>query len=61
VPCGEDFDEQVLQEWARTRLAPYQVPAHIVFVDALPRNPMMKIARSELRTVALAALAGGRA
>ncbi|MET7473828.1 AMP-binding protein [Streptomyces sp. NPDC005648] len=32
----------------RTRLMPYEVPAHLVVVDALPRTPSSKVSRVEL-------------
>ncbi|HVR33404.1 MAG TPA: long-chain fatty acid--CoA ligase [Acidimicrobiia bacterium] len=34
--------------WCRERLAPYKVPRHVVFVDALPRSAMNKILKREL-------------
>ena len=32
----------------RSRLTPYEVPAHIVVLDALPRTPSSKVSRVEL-------------
>jgi len=40
-----------LLEFARARLAPYKLPVKIAFVDAIPRNPMMKALRTEVRTL----------
>ena len=41
--------EDDLLAFARERLDPYQVPASIVFADALPRNSVGKLLRHELR------------
>ena len=42
-------DETELLDWARARLAPYKVPVTIAVVDRIPRNPMMKALRTEVR------------
>ncbi|MEV5835227.1 AMP-binding protein [Nocardia sp. NPDC052112] len=41
----------------RTQLMPYEVPAHIVVVDALPRTPSSKVSRVELLDIVRARLA----
>ncbi len=38
-----------LRAWARSRLAAYKTPREIVVVEALPRNPMGKVVKAELR------------
>jgi fatty-acyl-CoA synthase len=39
-----------LTAFCRERLASFKKPEHIVFVPELPKNPMGKILRRELRT-----------
>ena len=41
----------VLLAWARARLPAYQVPVRIAFVEEIPRNPMMKPLRHEVRSL----------
>jgi acyl-coenzyme A synthetase/AMP-(fatty) acid ligase len=43
TPTGEE-----LRRLCRDELTPYEVPAHIVVVDELPRTPSMKVPRIEL-------------
>ena len=43
-----DVDAAALQDWLRTRLAPYKRPSRIVFMDALPAAPSGKILKSRL-------------
>ncbi len=38
-----------LSEFCRTRLASFKRPEPIEFIDALPKNPLGKILRKELR------------
>ena len=40
-----------IREHVKSRIAPYKVPKDIEFVTELPRNPMGKILRRELRRV----------
>jgi acyl-CoA synthetase (AMP-forming)/AMP-acid ligase II len=35
--------------YCKERLASYKAPAYIAFVDELPRNPMGKVLKTELR------------
>lgn len=44
-----DLSEADLLAYARERLAPYQVPGSIRFVDGLPRSSVGKLLRHELR------------
>jgi acyl-CoA synthetase (AMP-forming)/AMP-acid ligase II len=45
---GHAFDETGILEHARGMLAPYKRPKQVFRVDALPRNHMGKIVRTEL-------------
>jgi malonyl-CoA/methylmalonyl-CoA synthetase len=47
VPAGP-VGADALIAYARERLAPYKCPRQVHFVEALPRNAMGKIQRSEL-------------
>ena len=51
VPGAPDSPELAaeLQQLVRTRLAPYEVPREIEFVDELPLTVTGKIRRGELR------------
>lgn len=40
--------EEPLRAWAKARLSPYKVPKQVVVVEALPRNAMGKVLKSEL-------------
>jgi len=46
---GERVTEEELVEYCRTRLAGFKRPRSVVFIDALPRNPMGKVLRKRLR------------
>ncbi|MCA1248341.1 class I adenylate-forming enzyme family protein [Massilia sp. MS-15] len=48
VEISAEVDPAALQEWLRTRLAPYKRPSRIVFMDALPAAPSGKILKSRL-------------
>lgn len=49
VELRSPVNEAELLDWARARLLKYQVPTRIVFVDALPKTPSMKVGRAQLR------------
>ncbi len=38
-------DREALQDWARSRLAPYKIPRAVRFVPSLPRNAMGKVVK----------------
>ena len=40
---------EVLQDFAKERLPPYQVPRAVVLVEDIPRNAMGKVNKKELR------------
>jgi acyl-coenzyme A synthetase/AMP-(fatty) acid ligase len=46
---GEDDLRAELQAYAKERLASFKMPAYITFVDELPRNPMGKVLKTDLR------------
>jgi acyl-CoA synthetase (AMP-forming)/AMP-acid ligase II len=46
---GEAATPGELMEYCRSRLAGFKRPRSVVFVDALPRNPMGKVLRKKLR------------
>jgi malonyl-CoA/methylmalonyl-CoA synthetase len=49
------LDLAALRAWAKERLAPYKVPTALRIVDALPRNPMGKVVKPDLRSLFAAA------
>lgn len=58
---GERVDAEALSDFAREHLSSYQVPAHFVFVDDLPRTPSLKPALIDVaRIIAAAVSAQGR-
>jgi fatty-acyl-CoA synthase len=48
VVVDGEVSEEELVEFCRSRLARFKVPKHVRFVDALPRNSMGKLQKSEL-------------
>jgi acyl-CoA synthetase (AMP-forming)/AMP-acid ligase II len=52
-PGRKEREEEVvrddLREHCRTHLASYKAPAYIAFIDELPRNPMGKVLKTDLR------------
>ena len=49
VKGGVRPTEQELTDYVKTRLASYKAPAYYAWVDELPRNPLGKILKTELR------------
>lgn len=49
---GAIASEAELMEFCRERLAKYKTPKSVVFLDALPKNPIGKIMKKELRDLA---------
>ena len=49
LKSGEETTAEEIIEYCRTRLASFKKPTSVVFVDSLPRNPMGKILKRELR------------
>jgi acyl-coenzyme A synthetase/AMP-(fatty) acid ligase len=48
-PDAEPVDEQSLRSFARENLTGYQVPTRVIFVEALPRTPSMKVSQPGVR------------
>lgn len=48
APAGSATEAE-LRQWAAKRLAPYKVPATIVFRESLPMTPTMRVAKETLR------------
>jgi acyl-CoA synthetase (AMP-forming)/AMP-acid ligase II len=46
---GEELSEQEVKDWCGKMLAGYKKPRRVEFVDALPRNPSMKVIKYALR------------
>jgi fatty-acyl-CoA synthase len=46
-----ELTEQEVIEYAAARLAKFQKPKWVIFVDALPKNPLGKILKKELRAM----------
>ncbi|MDQ6942632.1 MAG: AMP-binding protein [Candidatus Eremiobacteraeota bacterium] len=46
---GAAVEEAELREFCAARLAPYKIPARIVFLDAFPLTPTMRVAKERLK------------
>ena len=46
---GESATPEEIMEYCRSKLAGFKRPRSVVFIDALPRNPMGKVLRKRLR------------
>ncbi len=46
---GETIDKHELVAYVKAKLASYKAPTYVAFVDELPRNPMGKVLKTELR------------
>jgi len=58
--AGSEVDEAALQAFARDKLADFKVPVAVHFVAALPKTPLGKIQRAELkRSRTVAGASGG--
>jgi len=49
VKSDESLTRESVREYCKERLTGYKVPAHIVFIDELPKSTVGKILRRELR------------
>lgn len=56
--AGTTMDEQSFLDWSRAHMANFKAPRHVTVVDELPKNPSMKVLRSELRVRGAAQIAG---
>jgi crotonobetaine/carnitine-CoA ligase len=59
LEAGRSADEAELRGWCAQRLAPYKVPLRVVFRDAFPLTPTMRVAKDRLRAEVLPLLAQG--
>ena len=50
---GQVLDLATLSAWCRDRMANYKVPRHLYLFDELPRTPLGKVQKFELRQKAL--------
>jgi malonyl-CoA/methylmalonyl-CoA synthetase len=46
---GANLGREELREWGKERLAPYKVPSRATFVKTLPRNPMGKVVKPDVK------------
>jgi long-chain acyl-CoA synthetase len=46
---GARLSADALREWLRQDLAPYKIPRHVEFRDTLPKSPVGKVLRRQLR------------
>jgi len=46
---GEEAKAEEIMDYCRSRLAGFKRPRSVIFVDSLPRNPMGKVLKKELR------------
>jgi long-chain acyl-CoA synthetase len=46
---SETCTAEEIMEYCRTRLASFKRPRSVIFIDELPRNPMGKVVKRELR------------
>jgi len=46
--CGDIASEEAVLAWCAERLAPYKVPAAVVFVDEMPKSSLGKILKRDL-------------
>jgi len=49
VTENADLSLEVLREWTKERLAPYKAPSRLLMLDELPRNPMGKVTKPDLK------------
>uniref|UniRef100_UPI0013DBEAC8 AMP-binding enzyme n=1 Tax=Stenotrophomonas maltophilia TaxID=40324 RepID=UPI0013DBEAC8 len=49
---GQAVDVAALQAFCRDKLADYKIPRRITFTETLPRGPMGKVLKSDLRRIA---------
>ena len=48
VAPGVDFDEALIRDWAKRRVAAYKVPKRVIVFDDFPRNAVGKVVKPEL-------------
>ena len=45
----QQIELEALRSWCRDRMSPYKIPKLLKVVDALPRNAMGKVVKTEIR------------
>lgn len=58
LKAGQPLTEAQVIAHCRERLAHFKAPKHVLFVEALPKNPSGKILKRELRQLHSAATGG---
>lgn len=58
---GREATAEEIVAFVQARLSSYKKPRHVVFMDALPRNPGRKVLKAEVAEHVRAAVAGGTA
>jgi malonyl-CoA/methylmalonyl-CoA synthetase len=46
---GARLSQEELRKWGKEKLAPYKVPSKVIFVKDLPRNPMGKVTKPNVK------------
>ena len=46
---GSALSEAELRKWGKERLAPYKAPSKVMFLESLPRNPMGKVIKAQVK------------
>jgi acyl-CoA synthetase (AMP-forming)/AMP-acid ligase II len=49
VAAGREVSEEELPAWAETRMAGFEAPRSVAFLDALPLNATGKVMKDQLR------------
>jgi fatty-acyl-CoA synthase len=49
IKKGENVGADEIMAYCRSRVAGFKRPRSVVFIDSLPRNPMGKVLKKELR------------
>jgi fatty-acyl-CoA synthase len=59
VRAGQTLDEETLRAWLAEKLANWQIPDKVIFLDAIPRTGVGKFLKRELRERYASLLRGG--
>ena len=49
-----DLSLELLRDWTKERLAPYKAPSRLLILEELPRNPMGKVTKPQLKNLFVA-------
>lgn len=50
---GKSLTMDYLRDWGKQRLAPYKVPSRMLILEELPRNPLGKVTKREVKSLFL--------